>query len=152
MCLCVHVCVCAALLWQSVHINMSVLFTCRLLLWPTTTTTASPSPSPSSSFFLLSGCDLCAYICYNNAVPISITHTLTTIHLALPLCPYPSTVVNPIERQHFTCREQFLLHTFMGAHFLPPLRECVSERKREGAGQWGAREHARLVCFFFVVV
>lgn len=129
------VCVCAALLWQSVHINMSVLFAWRLLLWPMPTTTASPSPSPSSSFFFLSGCDLCAYICYNIAAP-SPSHTHT------PDTP-PLRVVNPIEREHFTCREQFLLHTFMGALFASTAR--VKERKRE-------REHARLVCFFFVVV
>lgn len=58
---------------------MSVLFACRLLLWPMPTTTASPSPSPSSSFFFLSGCDLCAYICYNIAAP-SPSHTHTHTH------------------------------------------------------------------------
>lgn len=79
ICIDAAVCVCAALLWQSVHINMSVLFACRLLLWPMPTTTASPSPSPSSSFFFLSGCDLCAYICYNIAAP-SPSHTHTHTH------------------------------------------------------------------------
>lgn len=132
-----RVCVCAALLWQSVHINMSVLFACRLLLWPMPTTTASPSPSPSSSFFLLSGCDLCAYICYNIAAPSpSHTHTHThtqPIHLP-PFYPIVR-VVNPIEREHFTCREQFLLHTFMGALFASTAR--VQEREGERARSLG---------------
>jgi len=81
---CLGVWVCVALLWQSVHINMSVLFTCRLLLWPMPTTTTTTTLPSSSSFLFLSGCDLCACICYY-PLPLSFTYTHSHTHTLLYL-------------------------------------------------------------------
>lgn len=96
-------CVCVALLWQSMHINMSVLFTCLLLLLP----------SPSE-FSYLSSIYARAYAAWPHLLllpsrPFSLpTHTHTRA-----LAP---THIHP-HSEHFTCREQFLLHTSMGAQF-----------------------------------
>jgi len=96
MCGCACDCVCVALLWQSMHINMSVLFTWLLVLLP---------PPTESSY--LSSIYARAYAAWPCHAP-----------LPLPVPPPTHTHIHT-PSEHFTCREQFLLHTSMGAQFFP---------------------------------
>lgn len=82
-------CVCVALLWQSMHINMSVLFTCLLLLLP----------SPSE-FSYLSSIYARAYAAW--------THLLLLPSLLSP--PTPLTQTHEHSHPHIYTRTASTLH------------------------------------------
>jgi len=105
-CACARICVCVALLWQSMHINMSVLFTWLLVLLP---------PPTESSY--LSSIYARAYAAWPCHAPLPLplpplphTHTHTHPQRALYM-PWAISVAYFHGRAIFSCRVAYFRRT-----------------------------------------